>query len=76
MNQQKEALLNLERSTPPFVGCCTTRIVCRRGCPHEKRIKEGGRIFFKSYADAQATGYRPCLMCRPMPLDNGQQSMP
>jgi methylated-DNA-[protein]-cysteine S-methyltransferase len=30
---QKAALLNLERCVLPFVGCASTRIVCRRGCP-------------------------------------------
>ncbi len=28
---QKAALLNLERSVPPFVGCHGTMVVCRRG---------------------------------------------
>lgn len=62
---QKEALLNLERSTTPYVGCASTKIVCRRGCAHERRIREGGRIHFAALADAKTGGYRPCQVCRP-----------
>jgi O-6-methylguanine DNA methyltransferase len=59
---QKAALLNLERSVTPLVGCAT-RIVCRRGCTQER----GGssRVPFVSLADAQAAGYDVCEMCQP-----------
>jgi methylated-DNA-[protein]-cysteine S-methyltransferase len=63
---QKEALLNLEKSTTPLVGCASTKIFCRRGCAQEHRIREGGRIHFASSTDAGASGYRPCQMCRPV----------
>jgi methylated-DNA-[protein]-cysteine S-methyltransferase len=63
---QKEALLNLERSTAPYVGCASTKIFCRRGCAHERRIREGGRIHFASGTDARASGYRACQACRPV----------
>ena len=62
---QKEALLNLERSTAPYIGCASTKIFCRKGCTHERRIHEGGRIHFASGADAKASGYRACQVCRP-----------
>jgi O-6-methylguanine DNA methyltransferase len=62
---QKEALLNLERSTPPYVGCTSTRIFCRKGCTHERRIREGNRTHFASIADAVASGYRACQVCLP-----------
>ena len=62
---QKEALLSLERSTTPYVGCASTRIFCRKGCAHERRIQEGGRIHFATGSDAQGSGYRPCSVCRP-----------
>ena len=61
----KTALLTLERRTPTLVGCSTTRIVCRRGCAHERRIDERNRIVFGSVADARSVGYRPCRACRP-----------
>lgn len=61
----KTALLRLERDTPALVGCATTRIVCRRGCPHEQRVREDRRVVFASVADAASVGYRPCRVCRP-----------
>jgi len=61
----KTRLLELERTTPLLVGCASTRIVCRRGCAHEQRIGENGRVVFASVADAAGVGYRPCKVCRP-----------
>ena len=61
----KTALLTLERDTPTLIGCASTRIVCRRGCAHEQRIHEGGRVVFASIDDAKGVGYRPCRVCRP-----------
>jgi O-6-methylguanine DNA methyltransferase len=61
----KEQLLLLERATPSLVGCTTTRIVCRRGCAHERRIAERNRVVVASVAEARAAGYRPCRVCRP-----------
>jgi len=62
---RKESLLNLERATTPYVGCASTRIFCRRGCAHERRIHAVGRIHFASGADARGSGYRPCTVCQP-----------
>ncbi len=62
---RRKALLNLERGVSPYVGCASTRILCRRGCAHERRIRAGGRIHFFSGADAQRSGYRPCTVCQP-----------
>jgi O-6-methylguanine DNA methyltransferase len=61
----KTRLLELERTTPLLVGCASTRILCRRGCIHEQRIGESGRVVFASVADAVGVGYRPCKACRP-----------
>jgi methylated-DNA-[protein]-cysteine S-methyltransferase len=61
----KTRLLALERGTPLLVGCASTRIVCRRGCAHEQRIGEQGRVVFASVADAAGVGYRPCKVCKP-----------
>jgi len=60
----KTRLLALERDTPVLVGCASTRIVCRRGCVHERRVAEGGRVVFASLADARSVGYRACGTCR------------
>lgn len=61
----KSRLLALERSTPVLVGSATTRIVCRRGCRQEQRVREAHRVVFASVADAESVGYRPCRLCRP-----------
>ncbi len=61
----KEALLNMERSIRPYVGCASTKTYCRKGCVHERRIREGGRIHFAASADAKTSGYRPCQLCKP-----------
>ena len=61
----KTRLLELERTTPLLVGCESTRIVCRRGCPNEQRIAEHRRVVFASVADAAGVGYRPCRVCHP-----------
>jgi O-6-methylguanine DNA methyltransferase len=63
--EMKTRLLALERATPALVGCASTRIVCRRGCPHEQRVGEANRIVFASVPDARSVGYRPCRACRP-----------
>jgi len=61
----KTRLLALERATPLLIGCASTHIVCRRGCAHEQRIGENGRVVFASVADAAGVGYRPCKVCKP-----------
>ena len=64
----KTALLRLERVTPALVGCTSTRIVCRRGCAAERRVREARRVMFASVGDARSVGYRPCRVCRPARL--------
>lgn len=61
----KTQLLRLERSTPAIIGCTATKIVCRRGCAHEQRVREANRVVFAAVEDAAAVGYRPCRVCRP-----------
>jgi len=60
----KTKLLTLERNTPALVGSSTTRIVCRKGCSHEQRIREANRVVFASVDDAKSVGYRPCKICQ------------
>lgn len=61
----KARLLELERENPALVGCTSTRIFCRRGCPHDRRVGEQRRVVFASPGDARSVGYRPCRVCRP-----------
>jgi methylated-DNA-[protein]-cysteine S-methyltransferase len=59
----KERLLALEHETPLYVGCTSTRILCVRGCAHERRMRPDRRVVFASVADARSVGYRPCAVC-------------
>jgi methylated-DNA-[protein]-cysteine S-methyltransferase len=61
----KRALLLLEQSTPIYVGCSGTRIVCRAGCGALRRARPDRRVAFASVADARSVGYRPCRRCAP-----------
>jgi len=61
----KQRLLHLEHHTPALVGCATTRILCRPGCPHLARAEESTRVVFATVRDARSVGYRPCRTCRP-----------
>ena len=48
-----------------FVGVSSTRIYCRVGVCWAKVPKIENCTFFKTAAEAEAAGYRPCLKCRP-----------
>jgi len=61
----KTRLLAIEQATAPFVGCSSTRILCYRGCHHERRVQESNRIHFASFREALEVGYRPCKVCQP-----------
>jgi O-6-methylguanine DNA methyltransferase len=58
----KTALLALERA-PGLVGCTTTRVVCRLGCPHARRMRAEHRVAFGSATEALRAGYRSCRRC-------------
>ena len=47
-----------------FVGVSSTGIYCRPVC-HAKMPKFENCTFFKTAAEAEKAGYRPCLVCRP-----------
>ena len=61
----KDRLARLERTTPVFEGCSSTRIVCRVGCIHGRHMRPDSRVVFASVEDARSVGYRPCKVCRP-----------
>ena len=46
-----------------FIGVKTTGIYCRPVCPAKPLPKN--MIFFSSAHQAEQTGYRPCMRCRP-----------
>jgi O-6-methylguanine DNA methyltransferase len=61
----KSRLLALERTTPIYEGCASTRIVCRVGCIHGRHMRPDNRVVFASVEDARSIGYRPCKVCKP-----------
>ena len=47
-----------------YSGAATTKIYCRPICPGRPPL-ESNNVFFKSRAQAEGAGFRPCLRCRP-----------
>ncbi len=47
-----------------FSGAASTKVYCRPTCPGKPPL-ESNTVFFKSRAQAEAAGFRPCLRCRP-----------
>ena len=52
-----------------FAGITSTGIFGRLTCPSGKRAKPANRVFFATWDDALAAGFRPCKRCRPEPED-------
>jgi O-6-methylguanine DNA methyltransferase len=51
-----------------YFGSDTTGIVCMPTCRHAQRVMDRHKVEFHSMAEAQARGYRPCKVCRPVAL--------
>jgi AraC family transcriptional regulator of adaptative response/methylated-DNA-[protein]-cysteine methyltransferase len=47
-----------------FTGVRTTKIYCRPTCPVHP-AKAENVVFFRTAAEAERAGFRPCLRCRP-----------
>jgi AraC family transcriptional regulator of adaptative response/methylated-DNA-[protein]-cysteine methyltransferase len=47
-----------------FYAVTTTGVVCRPTCKSRRPLRSNV-LFFRSVAEAQASGFRPCLRCRP-----------
>jgi AraC family transcriptional regulator, regulatory protein of adaptative response / methylated-DNA-[protein]-cysteine methyltransferase len=52
-----------------FYAVTTTGVVCRPACKSRRPLRSNVR-FFRSVAEAQASGFRPCLRCRPTASGN------
>jgi O-6-methylguanine DNA methyltransferase len=77
--ENKRALLQWEGADPDelerlakagirYFGSDTTRIVCHPTCHHARRVTERHLMTFRSMQEAVRSGYRPCKICRPVPL--------
>jgi O-6-methylguanine DNA methyltransferase len=63
-----EAMEDAARRGERLIGCASTRIVCWPSCHTGKRMLPRNRRPFRTLADAEAAGYRPCKVCRPVSL--------
>ncbi len=52
-----------------YAGWKTGKIFGRLDCKSGKRMKKENRVFFLTWKDAIASGYRPCKKCKPAPND-------
>lgn len=60
-----DRLERLARQGMRFLGSDTTKIFCLPGCYTARHLTRQHEKVFKSQADAEAAGYRPCKVCRP-----------
>jgi O-6-methylguanine DNA methyltransferase len=49
-----------------LIGCASTHIVCWPTCRTGRHMLPRNRRPFRSLAEAAASGYRPCKVCRPV----------
>jgi len=63
-----DALEAAARRGERLVGSATTRIACWPTCRTGRRMLARHRRPFRSLAEAFASGYRPCTVCRPTAL--------
>lgn len=63
-----EAVEALAERGVRFVGSRNGTEFCHPTCRYAKRIREENRIEFRSQDAAEAAGYRPCKVCRPVAL--------
>ena len=57
-----------------FAGITSTRVFGRLTCPSGKRARPANRVFFATWDDAAAAGFRPCKRCRPEPADTYERN--
>lgn len=52
-----------------YAGWRPGKIFGRLDCKSGMRMKKENRVFFLTWKDAMAEGYRPCKKCKPTPDD-------
>lgn len=69
----REGKIVLSRKKGRYAGCNSGRrggkIFGRLDCKTGMRMLKKNRVFFHSYEDAIAVGFRPCKLCKPTPHD-------
>ena len=53
-----------------YAGWKNGKVFGRLDCKSGKRMKKENRVFFLTWEDAIASGYRPCKKCKPTPEDS------
>ncbi|HEX6547173.1 MAG TPA: methylated-DNA--[protein]-cysteine S-methyltransferase [Candidatus Dormibacteraeota bacterium] len=61
-----EELEQLARRRTRFIGSDTTHVFCVPTCRDARRVTDRHRVEFRTEAEAEAAGYRPCRHCRPV----------
>ena len=49
----------------PFVASKYSDVYHQADCPNAKRISLENRVYFETTEEAEANGYRACMVCRP-----------
>jgi AraC family transcriptional regulator, regulatory protein of adaptative response / methylated-DNA-[protein]-cysteine methyltransferase len=55
-----------------YFGVVTTGVYCRPSCPARRPLRKNVR-FFRTPAEAERVGLRPCLCCRPLQEAGGDE---
>lgn len=58
-------LRELARRGLRFRGSRKTRVFCLPTCRSDRPGREEHTVYFRSAAEAQGAGFRPCQLCRP-----------
>ncbi|MFA6603843.1 MAG: Ada metal-binding domain-containing protein [Patescibacteria group bacterium] len=66
---QKDGRTISSRQPWRYAGWRLGKIFGRLDCASGRRMKPENRVFFLTWDDAIAAGYRPCKNCRPTPSD-------
>jgi len=62
--------ITIESNVPSrYAGWRPGKIFGRLDCKSGMRMKKKNRVFFLTWDDAIAEGYRPCKKCKPTPND-------
>ncbi|MCD4740021.1 hypothetical protein K8R43_02375 [archaeon] len=49
----------------PLIASKYSDVFHRADCPHAQRIKLENIVYFETVEEAEAAGYRACMVCRP-----------
>lgn len=61
----KDGFIQSSRKPGKYAGWRPGKIFGRLDCRSGMRMRPSNRVFFLTWEDAIAAGYRPCKKCRP-----------